>query len=65
MRDDPTTRKMNHAGFARAALGRAEAILARIEAGGDAHAIERWRRVVSALELEAVREIVAQMRGAA
>ena len=51
--------------FARAALSRAETILARIEAGGDAHAIEKWRRVVSSLELEAAREVAAELRRSA
>jgi hypothetical protein len=49
-------------GFARAALGRAQEILARAEAGGDPHAIDKWRRVVSSLELEAAREVVAERR---
>jgi hypothetical protein len=49
-------------GFARAALLRAEEILARMEAGGDPHAIDKWRRVVSSLELEAAREVVAERR---
>lgn len=52
-------------GFARAALSRAEAILARVEAGGDAHAIEKWRRVVASLELEAARQVVAELRRSA
>ncbi len=33
-----------------------------MEAGGDPHAIDKWRRVVSSLELEAAREVVAEMR---
>jgi hypothetical protein len=49
-------------GFARAALGRAQEILARIEAGGDPQAIDKWRRVVSSLELEAAREVAADIR---
>ncbi len=52
-------------GFAGAALRRAQEILARAEAAGDAYAIDKWRRVVSTLELEAAREVVTEMRRAA
>ena len=65
MRDDLSSRERKPAGFARGALFRAQAILARVEAVGDAPAIEKWRAVVSSLELEAAREILVEMRRAA
>ena len=65
MRHELDQRGRGVPGFARAALVRAETILARMEAGGDPQTVDKWRRVVSSLELEAAREVVAEMRGAA
>ena len=62
MRDNLETRERALMGFARAALERAQMILARAEAGGDPRTVEKWRGVVTSLELEAAREIVAEMR---
>ena len=65
MNNSPSSRKTDYLAFVRAARERAGAILARVEASGDAVAIQKWQRVIVSLEGEAIRAAAARLRDAA